>query len=199
MNMKGTFLTILLIFFSQLFGQNISEINKAINISDSLTNEEIRVYKSFEGTNGSEVFRMYKIDRNNWTVELYKYFKSIDNNHKSKFEMSKLTSKTDLNLVWLYILACDVEFLPNIKDIDYKLKGKAEIVLDRGEYYLSNRKIKPLDGNGYKAFFKDIKKKNNFDFRNFDSYLEEYPDVDELDSYSKLVNVIQKEFGIWSK
>ncbi len=76
--MKKLLLTILLISFSQIFGQSISEINKNLNISDTINNDkEIRIYKWFSTTNGSELFRMFKNDKQAWVIELYKHYNPV--------------------------------------------------------------------------------------------------------------------------
>jgi len=152
--MKNLLLTILLINFSQIFGQSISEINKNLNIPDTLNNEkEIRIYKWFSTTNGSELFRMFKNDKQVWVIELYKHYNPVKKEDNARFIKSEPKSKTDLNLVWLYILASDIEFLPSIEQINYKLKSDAEFVLDRGEYEMYNKSKRPLDGIGYQAIF----------------------------------------------
>jgi hypothetical protein len=198
--MNRLYLTILLLTFSQIFAQSISEINKNLNISDTTRNEkEIRIYKWFNTTNGSELFRMYKNNNQIWVVELYQHYNPVKKEDKPRFVKSELKSATDLNLVWLYILASDVEFLPNIDQVNYKFKSEAEFVLDRGEYEIFNKSKRPLDGTGYQVIFKDGKKSNNFRFGNYDTYLKNYPNVDELNSYSKLMNIIKTEFNIWNE
>jgi hypothetical protein len=101
-------------------------------------------------------------------------------------------------LVWLYLLDNNVEYLPSLNKINYKLKSKGEIVLDRGEYDIIWKKKMPLDGIGFEVFFKDGEKTNFFDFGNYDSYLKDYPNVDELISYSEIIDLLNKEFSIWN-
>jgi hypothetical protein len=198
--MKHFFFTLLLISFSQIFGQSISEINKNLNIPDTLSNEkEIRIYKWYSTTNGSELFRMFKNDKQVWVIELYEHYNPLKKEDKPRFIKSEPKSKTDLNLVWLYILASDIEYLPSIEQINYKLKSEAEFVLDRGEYEMYHKSKRPLDGIGYQAIFKDGKKSNSFEFGNYNSYLKNYPNVDELNSYSKLMSTIENEFHVWKE
>jgi len=198
MNMKERFLILLLIFFKGIIhGQNIEEINRDINIPNTLTfNAEIRIYKDFSITNGTEIFRMF-YSENKWNTELYKLYAYVDENNKLKVEKIDLAIKQDLELVWLNILESNVEYLPSIREIDYKLRGKGEFELYRGKYEVSHSKISIMDGMSYQVFVKNGIKQNEIKFDNPESYLKHYPQVDELNSYVELLNVIKNTFNIW--
>ena len=74
------FIIFILLFISKCFGQNISEINKNLELSDSLKFEkEIRIYKDFSIINGMEIFRMYDVGENNWKATIYYYSKKTKN------------------------------------------------------------------------------------------------------------------------
>ena len=107
-----------------------------------------------------------------------------------------LHSDSNLNQFWSRILDTHAEFLPDIKGIDYKLKGKTIFESDTDNYG-SNKKIAFTDGIGYTAFIRNYNKVNQFSFTNAESYLKYFPDVDELNSYSSLLNLIRIEFNIW--
>lgn len=184
------------------FGQDISEINKSLELSDTLKFEtEIRIYKDYSITDRIEVFRMYDEGKSNWTVSIYFYSKNlkqvtkIDEIKFPKENVGKLKPK-DANLIWLHILMSDVEFLPNIKDINYKFK-KDSIEFEDGEYGIVKKKVYVLDGENYVVFIRNRKIKNSFTFDNPTSYLKHYPTVDELISYNQLLSVIKKEFNLW--
>lgn len=184
------------------FGQDISEINKSLELSDTLKFEtEIRIYKDYSITDRIEVFRMYDEGKSNWTVSIYFYSKKlkqvtkIDEIKFPKENVGKLKPK-DANLIWLHILMSDVEFLPNIKDINYKFK-KDSIEFEDGEYGIVKKKVYVLDGENYVVFIRNRKIKNSFTFDNPTSYLKHYPTVDELISYNQLLSVIKKEFNLW--
>lgn len=184
------------------FGQDISEINKSLELSDTLKFEtEIRIYKDYSITDTIEVFRMYDEGKSNWTVSIYFYSKNlkqvtkIDEIKFPKENVGKLKPK-DANLIWLHILMSDVEFLPNIKDINYKFK-KDSIEFEDGEYGIVKKKVYVLDGENYVVFIRNRKIKNSFTFDNPTSYLKHYPSVDELISYNQLLSVIKKEFNLW--
>ena len=198
--MKSFYLFLFLSMF-QSFGQNISEINKDLNLSDTLEFEkEIRIYKDYSNATRIDFFRMFDSGENNWIVYIYYYnkeFKSVTKIDRIDFpkENSGMLKVKDANLIWLNFLICDVEFLPNLKDIDYKLK-KASIELEDGEYGISKKKIATLDGVGYTVFVKNGKVENNFIFDSPDCYLKYYPNVDELISYNQILSVIKKEFNL---
>jgi len=200
MNMKERFLILLIIFFNGIiFGQNIEEINREINIPDSLTyNSEIRIYKDLSITNCTEIFRMY-YSENKWNTELYKHYAYVDKNNKLKVEKIDLSTKQNLELVWLNILESNIEYLPSMGEIDYKLRGKGEFELYRGKYEISHSKITITDGIVYQVFVKNGINKNEVKFDNPETYLKHYPQVDELISYVALLSIIKNTFNIWNK
>lgn len=198
------FFTFLFLTIFKCFGQDVSEINKVLELSDSLSfDREIRIYKNYSTTNGMEIFRMYDQGKNNWKVIIYSYLTDLKQCTKieqiefPKDNLGKLKAK-DANLIWLHILMSDVEFLPNIKDINYKFK-KDSIEFEDGEYGLVKKKVYVLDGKNYIVFIRNRKIKNSFIFDNPADYLKHYPNVDELISYNQLLSVIKKEFNLWEE
>ncbi|WP_333809897.1 hypothetical protein [Flavobacterium sp.] len=195
--MKKRFIIILVFFICNLYSQDYKKINKVINISDSLTfTKELRIYKNFSTTNGSEVFRIYQLKDKTWKIELYKFYDAISPNVKPKFTLEYLHSDSNLNHFWARILDTHAEFLPDIKTIDYKLKGKTIFESDTDNYG-SNEKIAFTDGIGYTAFIRNYNKVNRYSFSNAESYIKYFPDVDELNSYCSLLNLIRTQFNIW--
>jgi hypothetical protein len=195
--MKKRFIIILVFFICNLYSQDYKKINKFINISDSLTfTKELRIYKNYSTTNGSEVFRIYQLKDKLWRIELYTFFDAITPNEKPKFTLEYLHSDSNLNQFWSRILDTHADFLPDIKAIDYKLKGKTEFESDKDDFG-SNKKIAFTDGIGYMAFIRNYYKVNQFSFANAEGYLEYFPEVDELNSYSSLLKLIRTEFNIW--
>lgn len=195
--MKKRFIIILVFFICNLYSQDYKKINKVINISDSLTfTKELRIYKNFCTTNGSEVFRIYQLKDKLWRIEMYRFYDALSSNEKPKFTLESLNSDSNLNQFWARILDSHAEFLPDIKAIDYKLKGKTVFESDTDNYG-SNEKIAFTDGIGYKAFIRNHNKVNQFSFSNAESYLKYFPDVDELNSYCSLLNLIRTQFNIW--
>jgi len=198
--MKYFYIFILFSIF-KCFAQDVSEINKELELSDTLKFEqEIRIYKNYSISDRIEFFRMYDEGKNNWIVLKYFYskkLKQITKIDEIKFPKEKIGNlqPKDMNLVWLNILMSDVEFLPSQKDIEYKFKN-ASIQFEDGEYGIVKKKAIVLDGEDYQVFIRNGKIKNNFTFDNPKSYLKHYPNVDELISYYQLLSVLKKEFNL---
>ncbi len=196
-------LIIFIISISSCFGQDYSEINKSLDLNDSLEYEsEIRIYKDFSTTDGMEIFRMYNKGNNEWVVYVYYYNKTFKSATKiemiefPKENLGKIKVK-NANLIWLKILLTDVDKLPNLKDISYKLK-KIKIEFLDGEYSIARNVISVVDGQSYFVNFRNLKKTNNFFFSNPETYLSNYSDVDELISYNQIVTIIKDEFNLWN-
>jgi hypothetical protein len=195
------FLVSTLILFNFLCkAQSVSEINKVLGISDTLSyKNEIRIYKKYSTTYNSEIFRMYNKGDDNWIAEIYYYsdkFKDvtkIDQEVFPKEKVGKLIPKNP-NLIWLNLLLTNVEYLPSISSIKYKLETPY-IDLEKGEYQIVKKKTLVLDGETYQIFFRSPEVKNYFTFDNPESYLKKYPNVDELQSYIQLLNITKKEFN----
>ena len=201
-NIKFYFIFFFLII-SNCFGQGISEINKVLEIPDTLGFEkEIRIYKDYSIKNTMEIFRMYNEGKDNWIVYIFSFSKKdkavtkIDKIQFPKEVIGKLKPK-NAYLIWLNLLLCDVEHLPSQKNIDYKLKA-AKVISEDGEYGISKNRKRALDGESYQVFIKNGIIKNDFSFDNPAIYLKFYPTVDELISYNELLSIIKKEFNLWN-
>ncbi|MEZ0129035.1 hypothetical protein AB9T88_04335 [Flavobacterium sp. LBUM151] len=201
--MRFLLFSIILLFSFTIEAQEISEINKILEIPDTLEFEkEIRIYKDYTTTNSVKFFRMYDKGNDTWIAYEYWYSKSFKDVTKisgiefPKENIGKLKPK-NAYLIWLNLLLCDVEYLPNQKNIDYKLKS-AIIVSEAGEYGVSKNKKHSLDGEFYKVFIKNGINKNDFSFSNPFFYLKFYPTVDELISYNELLSIIEKEFHFFN-
>lgn len=191
-----------LIFFFfiilKCFRQEVSEINKVLEIPDNLEyQQEIRIYEDYSIGNRIVLFRMFNDKANGWIVQKFWYqkdFKSVTKIDQSSFpkESSGKLKPVNADLIWLKILITNVEFLPNMEDIRYKF-GKPEITSYKGEFEIKTRKKIALDGIGYKVYIRNGKSKNSFFFDNPEIYLKDYPTVDELISYNELLSVLKKE------
>ena len=197
--MKHYFIFFFLII-SNCFGQEVSEINKVLEISDTLEYEqEIRIYKN-SIANKIEIFRMFKNKNKEWIGYRYWYSKEFKDVTKiegirfPKENIGKLKAK-NADLIWLKILITNVEFLPDMERIRYKF-GKPFIDSDRGEPVIANKRILVTDGDEYKVFVRNGKNRNNFSFDNPKTYLKYYPTVDELISYNELLSVLNKGLNL---
>ena len=194
----------LFLALSNCFGQEVYEINKVLEIPDTLEfQKEIRIYKDYSISNTVEIFRMYDEGKDKWKVLIFSYSKNnkavtkIDVITFPKENIGKLKPK-DANLIWLNILLSNVEFLPSIDNIKYKL-NTPYIDSEKGEQVIAKKMILVLDGKDYQVYIKNGNIKNSFSFNNPETYLKYYPNVDELISYSQLLSTIKKEFNLWNE
>lgn len=196
--MKKLALIILLLISLNAALQSIVQVNVALKIPDSLVNSEIRIYRKYGTAIGMDVFRMYKTSDEYWNVELYQYLHIVKQPGKVYNEKKLLKSSNNLNRIWDKILDTNVEFLPNINQIHYKLRSKTKYD-SPDDIYGYHEVISIMDGVEYYGFVRSENRSNSFEFGNAESYLEEYPEVDELNSYSELLNILRLEFHIWKK
>lgn len=187
-------LIILFLFIGTVtFSQSTNQI---INIPDSLTyQKEIRVYKFAALTNYSELFRIYQKTDKSWNVEFFKCYSARNENEKSRFEKIQVTVKTDFDLLWLKMLNTNIENLADWDKIKYKLKKKGEITNERGEYELHWQKVSVTDGQYYQVIVRNGDKLNKVSYSNPETYFEHYPEVDELNSFVELLNLLKEEFN----
>jgi hypothetical protein len=188
-----------------VFSQNISEINSDIKITDSLKfKTEIRIYQNMGISNYSSLLRICK-DEKDWIVEFYEHYVKVEGITELKIEKQILKSKNDMQFVLLNLIRSNILNLPSLEEIRWKLVKRGNVELKktniRGkiieEYDLLNNEIWKMDGKGFKIQVNCWNKKNEFEFSNPDSYLKEFPEVDELIFMSEILNIIRHEFGIW--
>lgn len=191
--MKKTFLALLFLIFTELlFSQSsVTEVNKTIYISDSLNfSKEIRIYKVSAITNFRTVFRLYQTNDKKWNAEFYKL------NSKDSYEKSLLSPKSNFNFTWLKILNSNIEYIANWESIEYKLKRKRGIKLENGEYVATWTMQEIMDGERVVVMINNQKRLNLVDYPNPNIYFNDYPDIDELESFMELLNFIDSEFKI---
>ncbi|MBD3907241.1 hypothetical protein NAL32_18715 [Chryseobacterium sp. Ch-15] len=165
--------------------------------------QEIRIYKDYQTSTGVELFRMYQDNNENWKAEFYNTVATKNNNKDEitiRIRKSKLNSLKNLEMIWLQILDTQVIHLPQWETFQYKLKTiKKEYQIEDGELLSSYSKIAILDGASFYVKIKNDKIENEFMYSNPESYLETYPNVDELLSIKELLTLIRNEFNIFIK
>ena len=198
--MRNIQILIIFLFSLSISAQDISGINSDLKLSDSLTlNFEIRIYAGGGITNYSSLFRMYKDKSNKWTAKFYQHYAKVSGQAELRTEKQTLKSENDMEFVWNSILRTNVQYLPNMSEIKYKMRERGNVELVDGEYQLTWRAKEIMDGVGYKVQIKANKKLHEVDYGNPESYLKYYPDVDELIYFNELLDTIKKEFGIWKE
>ena len=198
--MKNILTTYFLFVSISLFAQDLSEINSALKIPDSLTFEkEIRIYRGFGITNLTEIFRMYQDESDNWKIESYKFYQNFEDFKKSQIEKTELNAKNNAEFAWVSLLQTKVTELPNMSDIRYKMQKRGKVELIDGEYQTLNEEIFITDGTGYAVKVRNKEKLNEIYYGNPESYLKHYPEIDELIFFSEILEIIRTEFTIWKK
>lgn len=125
---------------------------------------------------------------------MYKY--EIDKKDKSNnLQTIKLTSKNELDLVWLNFIQTKIQFLPDLNEVSYKLKSY-RIDKVNGKHEIYTLGVSSIDPYQFTAYFKNGNIINKFGFGSYTSYLNMFPNVDELNSYAEIINLIKKEFDI---
>lgn len=179
-------------------------INKVIGISDLLADFEIRIYKSYNITNCTEVFRMYRVNKDVWRGVFYEYYSAAPHaNVKDHFTKRELQASGNLDIAWYKMLAQDILYLPQQEAIRYKLSKKYVECdpLDKryDGYGLAVQTVAICDGTSFDIFIHEGDKQNHISYGNPESYLKRYPDVDELISIHGLLEIIRENFGVWKE
>ncbi|SDS21893.1 hypothetical protein SAMN05192545_0992 [Maribacter dokdonensis] len=196
--MKKLLILIIILSNSTLFGQNLAEINENVGFADSLNNKkEIRIYRTSGMTNYTGVFRMYQDSTEKWRAELINHYAKVSNQAELKIEKRKLKSKSKMDLVWLEIQKTNIQDLPNMADINWKLKKEPVIHEMDGEKVLSWKQSSILDGEGFDVQIRWGKEFNRIYYSNPESYLRIYENVDELIYFDELLKLLRAEFGVW--
>jgi hypothetical protein len=191
---------IIFLFCIGVSAQNLKVINYELKIPDSLTfDREIRIYRGFGITNLTEVFRMYQDNSDSWKIENYKYYQVVGEMEKSNIEKTQPKTKNDPELIWLKLLSTNVIDIPNMTNIEYKMEKRGEIKLVDGEYEIVSEKLSIMDGIGYLVKIKNFDKNNEIYYGNPEIYLKHYPEIDELNYFSELLNILRTELMIWKK
>lgn len=195
--MKTIFISILFLIVSISSAQTVSEINIFIGIPDSLEYaSELRIYKRYSTTNGTEIFRIYNNGKE-YKADFYRYYHTVPEYvEKSSFTKTDLKGNLSNEMAWMRIEISGIEHLPEWEMFEYKFK-MPEIVFSEGSYVYQTTTMAISDGVGYSMFYKSGKVKNHIEYGNPESYLRRFPGVDELEMFSKMLDVVRKDFGIW--
>lgn len=103
-------------------------------------------------------------------------------------------------MLWLQFLDTNIIHLPKWEAFEYKLKKiNKTYQIEDGEIYSSTSRLSVLDGQSFYVQIKRGKAENQFNYYNPESYLEKYPNVDELLSFKELLDLIRTEFKVFEK
>lgn len=196
-------LFILFVSFNFLPAQQNIEYDKILKIENLKFHEkEIRVYKKYGTSTGLELFRFYEDEKENWKAEFYNTVARTNNKDEVKIwtRKSKLNSLKNFEMLWLQFLDTNIVHLPKWEVFEYKLKKvNKDYQIEDGEIYSSTSRLSVLDGQSFYVQIKRGKAENQFNYSNPESYLEKYPNVDELLSFKELLDLIRTEFKVFEK
>ena len=197
--MKNLIILFLIISSSSIFSQNLSDLNQIIGLTDSLTNEkEIRIYKS-SGESGEykDIFRMYQDSAKIWRAQLICYSTRVPNPERFSLKKQELKSNNDMDVVWLNIVKTNIQHLPKISDIDWKLQHEPVIKEINGEKQLVRKITLTSGGESFEVQFRCGEKSNQISYPDPESYLQIFENVDELIYFNEFLNVMRSEFDVW--
>lgn len=105
---------VLLFLSTGLHSQTVSEINAVLGFPDSLSNsDEIRIYKGYAISNGTDIFRMFRGKDNDYVIEFYSYYHSVEGQvDKPYFEKKDFITKNN-ELVWMKVCTSNIQYLPD--------------------------------------------------------------------------------------
>ncbi|MBO6201651.1 MAG: hypothetical protein J6N74_08540 [Chryseobacterium sp.] len=187
-----------LFLFTFLKSQNV---DKLANIPSELEKSEIRIYKDRGITNSGHIFRIYKKDKT-WKAELIQWFlpKEIS---RDEFELVKpklivLKYEKSLEEIFVNLQARNINYLPKEETFEYKKSTNKKVVFDEDEngFVFHQQVMSMLDGTGYFVKYQAGKQKNDFNYSNPESYLKNFPEIDELNYFVDILKYIRKEFNI---
>lgn len=196
MNFLLSFLFVFSIGF--LKSQNVDSL---ANIPSQLKENEIRIYKDTGNTDVGHIFRIYK-ENKIWKAELVRWFlpyKISKGEFKTVSPIVKiLNSKKSLEEVFVNFQLRNINYLPAEESFKYKKTNAKLVVFDKDEkaFVIQQKLLEISDGTGYLVKYQFGKEHNEFSYNNPESYLEEYPDIDELNDFVDILKYIRKEFNI---
>ncbi|UQB67394.1 hypothetical protein [Epilithonimonas zeae] len=193
--MNFSFKFLLIFLFAIVKSQNIDFL---ANIPSELKESEIRIYKDRGITNSSYVFRIYQEDKT-WKANLIQWFlpKKLDK-ELIKPKNTILKSEKSLEEIFVNIQARNINYLPKEEAFQYKKTSNKKVIFDTDEnaFVFHQQLMSVLDGTGYLVKYKAGKQQNEFEYSNPESYLKNYPGIDELQDFVGILKYIRKQFNI---
>jgi len=192
--MRGIFLIISLLFVNFIFCQSFYDKFPTVNEIEK-NKKYLFIHNFTVGSDRESVFVLYQDINNEWIAKLYTHTFEVKNNEPKYLSKIENLMHNDFRKLWLNISMTDVEYLPKFDKIEYKLGVKKIINEDGFDDIVRIVEIVDHD-TCYTINYKDEKKKNDIEYCDFYTNLKYNPDIDELISVQKLINLIEKEFTI---
>src|SRR5690606_6007271 len=197
------FYILFIIHISLLFSQEIQKFDSILKIENlKLHSKESRVYKDYSTSTGLELFRMYYDENDKINTEFYYTVarKSESGETTIRVRNKKLNSFKNPEWIWLELIYSDILNIPDFDEIRYKLKPKAKVLLDEeGELVVETIETYPLDGVSFYIQIRNNEITKDIEYPNPESYLNQFPEVDELIIFNDFLNIIKEEFKVFKK
>lgn len=166
------------------------------HIPEKIQNEkEIRIYKDFATNDSKKIFRIY-LNKDSCNAELIslKLPSQSHNNIEVKPEVTKLKCS---NENFLNFEVRDIQFLPKEEFFNYKkVKKSISYNEENKENEIVSEEMKLIDGNGYFVRYKNGDKYNSFFYSSPETYLKQYPKINELQDFVNILKYIDETFKI---
>lgn len=187
--------------FSESERSYLSKLEKILKVDTiPFLDKEIRVYKKHEISTGLELFRIYFDEqKKDYKADFYYTFakKTSNDSHEIIIKHFELKSFYNLEYVVLKLLNTNIQHIPTASAINYKMKSKSEIILEMGEFYISQTSSTTIDGVSYYIQVGEENIFNEISYSNPETNLSKYPTVDELISVNEFLDIIKKSFNIF--
>ena len=185
----------LVLIFNLTFSQKNLGIKDQTDLSNYIKIYKIRGYHN----RTTESFELFQDANKIWKAQHLKYAEDSIVNIKNI--VIDTTSRFDEKL-WLKILMTDIQYIPDWDKIDYKLKYNKSIIKLKDDLVIFWDRNTILDGNSFL-----IEIKTNYDKGSYNKI--RYPDphyflpqlehVDEIQSVSELLQIINENFKAFGK
>jgi hypothetical protein len=197
------YLSFLLLIPFQVCSQSFEKLDSILKIQHIPLNEsEIRIYKDYSTSTGLELFRLYKDENNVFQAEFHQTVaRKIGDNTEIRVKKDKLNSIKNMEVIWLAFLNSDIGHLPPFSEIVYKFRDNKDLelkIIDGEITYLQISKPIILDGVTFMINFSSPKMKNQIVYDNPESYLNLFPNVDELISFQEILEIARTEFNLFN-
>lgn len=196
MNFSIKFLLIFL--FAIVKSQNVDSL---ANIPSELKETEIRIYKDIGITDSGDIFRIYKEDKT-WKAEFVRWvlpYRISKDEFKTVSPILKiLDSRKSLEEIFVNFQLRNINYLPTEESFKYKKTNAKKVVFDKDErsFVIQQKLLEVSDGTSYLVKYRSGKEYNEFNYNNPETYLETYPEINELKDFVDILKYIRKEFNI---
>lgn len=194
---QHTLISIFLLFWLNLFSQDFKNFNNLINLSNNLEfNNEIRIYRYYD--NKISLIRLIEENTSVWKAEFYQ------ENNDTTIDKELLSPKKGFDFVLKNLERNYLYNIPDMNSIRWKFSNRSKVIRNENPnidseytFVASTIEIRNDFEISYYLQAKNSQLENEITFHYPYKYLKTYKDIDELNYYCEILDVITKQFGIW--